>query len=558
MAQSGRKSSKNQSLPIPPPIPKTVTQGKTEIDVNKSAQGVKNTKLNKSPAPFRNDLDDLPVDFSPELNLDDLPDFDDDDDDELDSGEATQVYNDNLATSLGTKANLAMPPLPSRKTQTLTNDQNITRVPEPSNRGNQARIPATNAPTSPNLQPPNAPLTPPNPVVRPGETDVKAGSGMAKAPPRRKLTKDFGPQLSSPAVGRSPGQPSLHELVKLAFDTGCSDIHLGVSELPRMRDRGEMITLDQYPEIDVNTFMSWLREILREEDIQKFKKELEFDGATQYDFARVRINVFDTLRGPALVLRLIPLKILTMDQLRLPPIFRDICDAHKGLILITGPTGSGKSTTLAAMIDYINKEQAKHIITIEDPVEFVHKSHKSLIKQREVGMHTLKFDNALKASLREDPDIILVGEMRDKETVNTALKAAQTGHLVMGTLHTNSAIKTLERIFTLYTAEEQPAMRSAIAESLVGIIAQGLCRTTDGKRAAYHDILINTETVKDYILGNKYEEIGMLMNDGEFDGMITMNKSLFNLYQEGRITEETALERSPTANEMAMMLRGRI
>jgi len=325
-----------------------------------------------------------------------------------------------------------------------------------------------------------------------------------------------------------------------------------------MRDRGDMITLEQYPEIDLNTFMSWLREILKEEEIQRFKKELEFDGATQYDFARVRINVFDTLRGPALVLRLIPLKILTMEQLRLPPIFRDICDAHKGLILITGPTGSGKSTTLAAMIDYINTEQPKHIITIEDPIEFVHKSRKALIKQREVGMNTHKFDNALKASLREDPDIILVGEMRDKETVNTALKAAQTGHLVMGTLHTNSAIKTLERVFTLYSAEEQPAMRSAIAESLVGIIAQGLCRTTDGKRAAYHDILINTETVKDYILSNKYEEIGMLMDEGEFDGMMTMNKSLFNLYQEGRITEEIALERSPVRNEMAMMLRGRI
>jgi twitching motility protein PilT len=213
---------------------------------------------------------------------------------------------------------------------------------------------------------------------------------------------------------------------------------------------------------------------------------------------------------------------------------------------------------MAAMVDYINKEHAKHIITIEDPIEFVHKSCKSLIKQREVGIHTLKFDNALKAALREDPDLILVGEMRDRETVNTALKAAQTGHLVMGTLHTNSAVKTLERILSLYNAEEQSAMRVAIAESLVAIIAQGLCRTTDGKRAAYHDILINTETVKDYIRDGKNDEITALMLDGEFDGMITMNKSLFNLYQEGRITEETALERSPTPNEMAMMLRGRI
>lgn len=391
------------------------------------------------------------------------------------------------------------------------------------------------------------------------ETDVKMGSPMARASQRPPTT----PQRStyvplSPPVARAPGQPSLEELIRIAYDNGYSDLHLGVKESIRMRDRGEILTFDQYPEIDVNTFMSWLREILDDKDIQKFKNELEFDGATQYDFARVRINIFDTLTGPSMVLRLIPLKILSIEQLKLPQVFKDVCEAHKGLILITGPTGSGKSTTLAAMIDYINREQTKNIITIEDPVEFVHKSRKSLIKQREVGVHTQKFDNALKASLREDPDIILVGEMRDKETVNTALKAAQTGHLVMGTLHTNSAVKTLERIFTLYSAEEQPAMRSAIAESLVSIIAQGLCRTTDGKRAAYHDILINTETVKDYILSNKYDEITVLMDEGEFDGMITMNKSLFNLYQEGRITEETALEKSPIRNEMAMMLRGRV
>ncbi|NCS85306.1 MAG: Flp pilus assembly complex ATPase component, partial [Cyanobacteria bacterium] len=243
-------------------------------------------------------------------------------------------------------------------------------------------------------------------VALPGETDVRKGSGMDRTPLRSSQQAGIRPS-SNPS--RSPGQPALSELVKMAYDNGYSDVHLGVGELPRMRDRGDMITLEQYPEIDLNTFMSWLREILKEEEIQRFKKELEFDGATQYDFARVRINVFDTLRGPALVLRLIPLKILTMEQLRLPPIFRDICDAHKGLILITGPTGSGKSTTLAAMIDYINTEQPKHIITIEDPIEFVHKSRKALIKQREVGMNTHKFDNALKASLREDPDIILVG-----------------------------------------------------------------------------------------------------------------------------------------------------
>ena len=354
----------------------------------------------------------------------------------------------------------------------------------------------------------------------------------------------------------SPGHPTLDYIVRKAYEAGFSDIHLGVGEVPRMRDRGEMMLTD-YPKTDRNTFFSWLFEIMTEEEIVRFRKELEFDGATQYKFARARINIFDTLKGPALVMRLIPLKILTMEQLNLPFVFQDISDAHKGLVLVTGPTGSGKSTTMAAMVDYINSEHAKHIITIEDPIEFVHQSKKSLVKQREVGINTHKFDKALKSALREDPDIILIGEMRDRETVNTALKAAQTGHLVMGTLHTNSAVKTIERILTLYSSEEQDAMRVAISESLVAIISQGLCRTTDGKRAAYHDILVNTETIKDYITGSKYDEMHQLMMDGEYDGMVTTNQSLFMLYEDGKITEETALECSPTPNEIAMMLRGR-
>ncbi len=358
-------------------------------------------------------------------------------------------------------------------------------------------------------------------------------------------------------VKAAPGGLTFASLIREAYDKGFSDVHLGVGEVPRFRNRGEIETTN-YPVTTKEVFMSWLHEALTPEEVKRFEQDLEFDGATQYDFARVRINVFDSLRGYAMVMRLIPLKILTIDELRLPPVFRDVCHYHKGLILVTGPTGSGKSTTMAAMVDYMNQEMPRHIITIEDPIEFVHQSKKSLIKQREVGVHTRKFDNALKASLREDPDVILVGEMRDKETVNTALKAAQTGHLVMGTLHTNSAVKTIERILNLYSGEEQDAMRVAISESLVAVIAQGLCRTTDGKRAAFHDILINTDAVKDWIKDGKYDEITELMKQASFDGMITMNQSLFNLYQEGRITEETALEMSPTPNEMAQFLRGRV
>jgi len=345
--------------------------------------------------------------------------------------------------------------------------------------------------------------------------------------------------------------------VREANERGFSDIHLGVGEVPRVRNRGEMEAL-AYPVTDRATFTSWLQEALAPEDIQQFQQTLEFDGATQYEFARVRINAFQALNGPAMVLRLIPLAVMTLEQLALPGVFRDLCHYDKGLILVTGPTGSGKSTTMAAMVDYINRSMPKHIISIEDPIEFVYSSQKSLVRQREVGMHTLKFDNALKASLREDPDFILIGEMRDTETVNTALKAAQTGHVVMGTLHTNSAVKSIERILNLYSANEQDAMRVALAESLIAVVSQGLCRTTEGKRAAFHDILINTETVRDYIRDGKNDEISRLMAEDTFYGMTTMNRSLFALYQAGRIDADTALAHSPAPNEMSQRMRGRV
>ncbi|MEN8447594.1 MAG: type IV pilus twitching motility protein PilT, partial [Cyanobacteria bacterium J06555_13] len=349
----------------------------------------------------------------------------------------------------------------------------------------------------------------------------------------------------------------LEKVIRKAFDEGYSDIHVGVGEVPRYRNRGEIMATD-FPKTTPEMFESWLTEILTPEQIEEFKETLDFDGAAQYDFSRVRINIFDSLNGPSIVMRLIPVEILTMQQLNLPSVIKDMCHYHKGLILVTGPTGSGKSTTMAAMIDYINKEMPKHIITIEDPVEFVHQSHKSLIKQREVGVHTRKFANALKASLREDPDIILVGEMRDRETIETALKAAQTGHLVFGTLHTNSAVKTVERILGMYEPEQQAPIRVAIAESLIGVVAQGLCRTTDGKRAAFHEILINTDAIKDYILRGQLDEVEAILPKCTFDGMCTMNQSLYSLYEAGRITEETALELSPKQNEMAQMLRGRV
>jgi len=398
-------------------------------------------------------------------------------------------------------------------------------------------------------RPPAAPsrVPPPPPPGRP------AATGRPAAPPAAPSSRSAPPP---PTTSVTPGL-TLEKICREAFDKGFSDVHLGVGEVPRFRDRGQISPTD-HAVTDEATFYSWLEEVLKPEEVQQFKQTLDFDGAAQFEFSRVRINIFDSLMGPAMVIRLIPNKILTMEQLNLPPVLRDVCHYHKGLILVTGPTGSGKSTTMAAMIDYINKEMPKNIITIEDPIEFVHQSRKSLIKHREVGRHTLEFKNALKASLREDPDIILVGEMRDKETVNTALKAAQTGHLVMGTLHTNSAVKTVERILNMYEPDQQLPVRISIAESLVAVIAQGLCRTTDGKRAAFHDIMINTDAIKDYIMRGDLDEVEALIPKCTFDGMCTMNQSLYALYEAGRITEETALEMSPRQNEMAQMLRGRV
>jgi len=444
-----------------------------------------------------------------------------------------------------------------------------------------------NRPASPQGTPRVPPPPPPRPIpagatgatqqlsqptiAMPAAPGIHAASAQAAAP-TTDATAPVKSPASPPASHRpaappplkggfrhkpSPGSPTMAQLLREAFDKGFSDVHVGVGENPRFRNRGE-IESTNYPVTDEATFFSWLQELLPEQNIQRFKDNLDFDGAAQYDFARIRINVFDSLRGPAMVLRLIPLKVLTLEQLNMPPVLRDICHYQKGLILITGPTGSGKSTTMAAMIDYINKEMPKHIITIEDPIEFVHQSRKALIKQREVGMHTLEFETALKAALREDPDVILLGELRDQETVNTALKAAQTGHLLMGTLHTNSAVKTVERILNMYPMDQHEPMRIAIAESLVAVVAQGLCRTTDGKRAAFHEIMINTDAIRDYLRKGDLDEVEAMIPRCTFDGMCTMNQSLYKLYEAGRITEETALEMSPKPNEMAQILRGRI
>jgi twitching motility protein PilT len=258
-----------------------------------------------------------------------------------------------------------------------------------------------------------------------------------------------------------------------------------------------------------------------------------------------------------MVLRLIPQTIATLEELNLPPVLQSLASRPKGLVLITGPTGSGKSTTLAAMIDWINRNRSCHILTIEDPVEFVHESRRSLIRHREVGQHTRRFHDALRAALREDPDVILIGEVRDGETLATAIEASQTGHLVLGTLHTNSAVKTVERVLGMVPPSEQESLRVALSESLLGVIAQGLLKSTDGKRVAFHDILINTDACKDYIQRGELGEIESIMARSGFDGMQTANQALQQLVEAGRVTDEDALAQSLKPNELAQALRGK-
>ena len=377
-------------------------------------------------------------------------------------------------------------------------------------------------------------------------------------PPGLPARPTFTPsQVSAPPPESSASSyPSLEQIVRVAHEHGHSDVHLGIGESPRFRAGGEIIRSD-WPPTEPSEFHDWLGELLTPQQIDHFRQCKEFDGAHAFSFVRVRINLFDALNGAAMVLRLIPQKILSLDDLKLPPVLQNLCAYPKGLLLVTGPTGSGKSTTLAAMIDWINNNQSRHILTIEDPIEFVHQSQQSLIRQREVGRHTLQFHHALRAALREDPDVILVGEIRDKETLSTAMEAAQTGHLVLGTLHTNSAVKTVERVVGMYQPENQESVQQSLAESLIGIVSQGLIQSKDGKRAAYHDLLINTDACKDYIKKGTLDDVENIMQRSEFNGMITANQSLQRLVESGKVAEDKAIAVSPRPNELTQALRGK-
>ena len=303
------------------------------------------------------------------------------------------------------------------------------------------------------------------------------------------------------------------------------------------------------PSMDHTQVHDMVYDIMNDGQRKVYEETLECDFSFEIpNLARFRVNAFNHNRGSGAVFRTIPSKILTLEQLNCPPIFKEIADTPRGIVLVTGPTGSGKSTTLAAMVDYINENEMGHILTVEDPIEFVHTSKKCLINQREVGPHTLSFQNALRSALREDPDVILVGEMRDLETIRLALSAAETGHLVFGTLHTSSAAKTVDRIVDVFPAAEKEMVRSMLSESLRAVISQTLCKTKDEQgRVAAHEIMIGTPAIRNLIRENKVAQMYSAIQTGQNIGMQTLDQNLQDLVRRNVISANEA--RGKAANK---------
>lgn len=319
-----------------------------------------------------------------------------------------------------------------------------------------------------------------------------------------------------------------------------SDLHLSAGNPPILRMSGDMIP-HKAADLSADEIKEMLFSIMSEQQRSEYERDLEIDFAISFgDNMRFRVNAFNTLNGAAAVLRTIPTEIISLETLNAPEILKKLCALHKGLVLVTGPTGSGKSTTLAAMVDHINTNDSRHIITIEDPVEFVHQSKKSLINQREVGRHTKSFARALKSALREDPDVILVGELRDMETIQLALTAAETGHLVLATLHTSSAPKTIDRIIDVFPAEDKEMVRAMLSVSLEAVVTQALLKKKEGGRVAVHEIMLGTNAVRNLIREGKIPQLHSMIQVGSKIGMIAMKDSVNALLANKIITEEIA------------------
>ncbi len=344
---------------------------------------------------------------------------------------------------------------------------------------------------------------------------------------------------------------NIKELLDFTAKNDISDLHISTGLPPMVRKSGEIEHFDQ-PPLEAEEVLAMIKELAIPEDFQRFEKTGDMDFAYQLgETARFRVNVFRQMRGPGLVCRTIPTKILSLEDLKTPSIFADITLYPRGLVLVTGPTGSGKSTTLAAMINEVNLTRSEHILTIEDPVEFVHKSQKALVNQREVGNSTESFASALRAALREDPDIILVGEMRDPETIGLALTAAETGHLVFGTLHTSSAAKTIDRVVDVFPEGEQAMVRAMLSESLRAVISQTLLKKVGGGRVAAHEIMIGTAPIRNLIREAKVPQMYSAIQTGKNDGMQTLDQCLKELVGQGIIEQSIAYRAAVNKKDFA-------
>jgi len=332
------------------------------------------------------------------------------------------------------------------------------------------------------------------------------------------------------------------ELLTFSVKQGASDLHLSSDMPPMIRVDGDMRRINTPPLGDQDIRLM-IKGIMNDKQRQDYEALLEIDFSFDLpSLSRFRVNAFHHSRGAGAVFRIIPHRILSLDQLGMGAIFQKLAMLSRGLVLVTGSTGSGKTTSLAAMLDYINERKSQHILTIEDPIEFIHKSKKSLITQREVSRDTHSFSAALRSALREDPDIILVGEMRDLETIRLALTAAETGHMVFGTVHTSSAAKTIDRIIDVFPAEEKLMVRSMLSESLQGVVSQTLLKKVGGGRVAAHEIMIATPAIRNLIREDKTAQMNSVIQTGSHQGMQTMDQCLRLMLNEGLITQEIAGE----------------
>ncbi len=340
------------------------------------------------------------------------------------------------------------------------------------------------------------------------------------------------------------------ELLAFSVKNNASDLHLSAELPPMIRVDGDVRRIN-VPPLDNKTVQTMLYDIMSDKQRKDFEEFLETDFSFEIPgLARFRVNVFNHNRGAGGVFRTIPSTILSLEDLGAPEVFKTISEYPRGIVLVTGPTGSGKSTTLAAMLDYKNNNEFGHILTLEDPIEFVHQSKKCLVNQREIHRDSLGFAEALRSALREDPDIILVGEMRDPETIGLALTAAETGHMVFGTLHTSSAAKTIDRIIDVFPAAEKEMVRSMLSESLRAVISQTLLKKVGGGRIAAHEIMIGTPAIRNLIRENKIPQMYSAIQTGQSVGMQTLDQCLQELLRKGKITRQDAMAKAANRDSL--------